>query len=221
MHHVRGNVNGCPKEGEASDGDVEVDRVVNWNPLAGRACSPGGSLQTLEGGKHQHGKVQVHGVAPALGQGIGPGALEAPAEVGQHADEEHRQVQQAVQESGQPVLTEAASLAATVEALDPGQLLVRHRHVCCLPGRALLVRGVGTTLFGPGLPALGYDLAPLLDLLHHALLLHAAAQDPRPVAAGKEPAAGIPVGPNRRQQIQQNQHPHSRPCSHQHVLVEL
>ena len=30
------------------------------------------------------------------------------------------------QESGQPVLTEAASLAATVEALDPGQLLLSY-----------------------------------------------------------------------------------------------
>ena len=81
MHAVAAYVDGSSEHCVAGDHDVERDGVIDWNPLAGGAHATHGGLKALEGRQDQHGKVQVHAVAASLSDRVGPGLVEAPAQV--------------------------------------------------------------------------------------------------------------------------------------------
>ena len=193
VHTVPGNVDGCTEHGVAGNHDVESNGVINWNPLARGAHTAHGGLQALQGGQNQHGKVQVHAIAATLGDGIGPGLVEAAMQVGEETDHEDQNVQHCIHESGEPLLTDAASAEATVDGLKPCERLLRQGHVSGVHS-SLLVYSMRIGLLCPFMPLLGHNLAPLLHQAVHCTSRQEKVEKPWTIPPGEQPTARTPTG---------------------------
>ena len=119
VHAVAADVDGGAKHGVAGNHDVECNGIIDGNPLARRTHATHSRLQAFQGWQDQHGEVQVHAVAPALGDGICPGLVEASSQVGQKADHEDQDIQHGIHEGREPLLANAAAAEATVHGLEP------------------------------------------------------------------------------------------------------